>query len=86
MNAKDQQKIINKIKNFIIQNNKRNLNMVFSIDIILPVYNEEENILETIQGIKNNVKNSHRILIIYDYNEDPTINIVKKFRRKYFIN
>ncbi len=52
--------------------------MVFSIDIILPVYNEEENILETIQGIKNNVKNSHRILIIYDYNEDPTINIVKK--------
>ena len=52
--------------------------MSFSIDIILPVYNEEKNILETIQGIENNVKNSHRILIIYDYDEDPTINIVKK--------
>ena len=52
--------------------------MSFSIDIILPVYNDEKNILETIQGIDNNVKNSHRILIIYDYDEDPTINIVKK--------
>ena len=52
--------------------------MSFSIDIILPVYNEEKNILETIQGIENNVKNSYRILIIYDYDEDPTINIVKK--------
>ena len=58
--------------------------MQFSIDIILPVYNEEKNILETIQGIKNNVKSSHRILIVYDYDDDPTISIVKKNLEKNF--
>jgi dolichol-phosphate mannosyltransferase len=56
--------------------------MAISIDIILPVYNEEKNILETITGIKNNVKNDHRILIIYDYDEDPTINVVKNITDK----
>ena len=48
------------------------------IDIIVPVFNEEGNILKTLEEIIKKVKINNRILIVYDFDEDPTINVVKK--------
>ena len=52
--------------------------MYNSINIIIPVYNEGENIERTLSEIEEKVKTPHKIFIIYDFNEDNTIPIVKK--------
>ena len=48
------------------------------LDILIPVFNESENIVETLKNILSTVECNYRILICYDYNEDPTLNIIKK--------
>lgn len=53
------------------------------ISIILPVYNEGENITEQIKQIENTVKVKHEVLIVYDYNKDTTIEPVKLISRKF---
>lgn len=52
------------------------------LDIIIPVYNEGENIIETLLAIKQNTKNPFRILICYDFDEDNTIPVVKKIEKE----
>ena len=51
--------------------------MKYSLDILIPVFNEEENILKTLKEIINKVKINFRIIIIYDYPEDPTLKVVQ---------
>ena len=53
------------------------------ISIILPVYNESENIEEQIKQIEEAVKIDHEILIIYDFDDDNTIDTVKKLQKRY---
>lgn len=53
------------------------------LSIVIPVYNENENILKTLEEIKKNVHVPHEILIIYDFDKDKTIPIVKKVLKKY---
>ena len=48
------------------------------LDILIPVYNEDEIIIDTIKNILSVVKSDYRILICYDYEEDPTLKIIKK--------
>ena len=48
------------------------------LDILIPVFNESENIVETLKSILSAVKCNYRILICYDYDEDPTLNIIEK--------
>ncbi len=48
------------------------------LSIIVPVYNEAENILNLLKQIKENIKNIGEVLIIYDFDEDNTIPIIKK--------
>ena len=43
---------------------------MFNIDIIIPVYNEGENILSVVSHIKKNVKTKYQILICYDNDND----------------
>ena len=50
-----------------------------SLLIVLPVYNEGENILNTLGQIEANIKTPHRSLIIYDFEEDSTIPVIKLF-------
>jgi len=55
--------------------------MKIDLDIIIPVYLEQDNILETLAGITKEIKIlsiNYRILIIYDFDNDPTISIIKK--------
>lgn len=46
------------------------------INIVIPVYNEGENIRATLAEIKNKVKTPHKIFIIYDFDEDNTIPVI----------
>ena len=47
------------------------------INIIIPVYNERENIKNTLLEIKTKIKTPHNIFIIYDFDEDNSIPVVK---------
>lgn len=50
-----------------------------SINIVIPVYHEGENIRLTLAEIESKVKTPHRILIIYDLDEDNTLPMVKEW-------
>ena len=47
------------------------------LDILIPVFNESESIVKTLKNILSVVKYNYRILICYDYDEDPTLKIIK---------
>ena len=44
-----------------------------SVQIIIPVYNEGENIAKTIGEIEDKIATPHETLIVYDFDEDNTI-------------
>lgn len=48
-----------------------------NFDIIIPVYNEGENIVGTINSLIKNVKYKFNIFIIYDNDDDSTLPIIK---------
>ena len=48
------------------------------LDILIPVFNEDETIVKTIENIFSAVKYDYKIIICYDYDEDPTLKIVKE--------
>jgi len=52
--------------------------MKYDLDIIIPVFREEGNISKTLEEIFEILKINFRILVIYDFDEDPTIKIVKE--------
>lgn len=52
------------------------------LSIIIPVYNEKENIIKTLSEIKKYIHVPHEILIIYDFDEDTTVPIVKRILKK----
>jgi len=43
------------------------------LNIIIPVYNEGDNIVSTISEIKNKISVPYRILVVYDFDEDNTL-------------
>ena len=59
------------------------MNKHFDISIILPVFNEGENITKQIFALEKDLKNPHEILIVYDFNEDNTIPFAQKLCKKY---
>jgi len=50
------------------------------LGIIIPVYNEAENIGETVRAIEAKVKTPHAIYIVYDFDEDNTLPVVKRLK------
>jgi glycosyltransferase involved in cell wall biosynthesis len=52
------------------------------IGIIIPVYNEGENIKETVESIEEKISTPHKIYIVYDFDEDNTIPMVKELIEK----
>lgn len=48
------------------------------VNIIIPVYDEGENIVDTFREIEKKVETPHEIFIIYDFEEDNTVPVVKK--------
>ena len=47
------------------------------IDIVMPVYNEGESILDTFDALEQEVKTSLRVLVCYDFDEDNTLEAYK---------
>lgn len=57
--------------------------MYDSLNIIVPVYNEGENIGKTLSAVAEKIKTPHRIFIVYDFDEDNTLPAVKPLLKKY---
>lgn len=49
----------------------------YNLDIVTPVYNEGENILDLLSAFKREVKTSIRVFICYDFDEDNTLIAIK---------
>jgi dolichol-phosphate mannosyltransferase len=52
------------------------------IDIVIPVYNEGENIVSVLDAFQRDVKSSYRILICYDFDEDNTLQAISAYPSK----
>jgi dolichol-phosphate mannosyltransferase len=50
------------------------------LDILIPVYNEGENIVQLIDLLDSGVKVPFRVLICYDYDEDSTLPVLETCR------
>ena len=48
------------------------------ISLVIPVYNEGENILELLAKIKNIIPEDNEINIIYDFENDTTLSVINK--------
>src|SRR3989344_2473889 len=47
------------------------------LDIVIPVYNEGENILDLFQAFEKEVKTKFRVFICYDFDEDNTLTAIR---------
>ena len=48
-----------------------------ALSIVLPVYNEADNITPVLRALARAVRTSHEILIVYDFDEDTTVPVVR---------
>ena len=53
-----------------------------NLSIILPIYNEAENIDKVIKIIELEVKIPHQLILVYDYDEDNTVPLIDKWQKK----
>ena len=51
--------------------------MLPELSIVIPVFNEEANILQTLQTLAQHVPVPYEILIVYDRDEDTTLPVVR---------
>lgn len=47
--------------------------MAGPIDIVIPVYNEGENIVRTLTEIDEKIKHPHQVWVVYDFEDDNTL-------------
>ncbi len=47
------------------------------LSVVIPVYNEDDNITTTIQTLNKVITVSHEIICVYDYEEDTTIPVIR---------
>ncbi len=52
------------------------------VDIVLPVYNAENFILDTLQSIIKQTYKDWRIIIIDDHSNDSSVELINKFIKK----
>ena len=50
---------------------------MLKLDIIIPVYNEDENIVRLLQSLENEITYNFRVLICYDRETDTTLKYIK---------
>ena len=51
--------------------------MQYDLEIVIPVFQEEGNIHKTLDKIMEKVKLNYRIIVVYDYDDDPTAKVVR---------
>lgn len=57
--------------------------MANDLDIVVPVYNEGDGILRLFDEIQREIKTEKRILIVYDFDGDTTVPVVKENASRY---
>lgn len=53
------------------------------LDIVVPVYNEGNGILRLFAEIEKEIKTPKRVIVVYDFAEDTTVNVVLSNRDKF---
>lgn len=59
------------------------MDLKLPISIIVPVYNEGSNITHFLEALKKALTVKHEIIIVYDFDQDDTVPVVKKIQNKY---
>jgi dolichol-phosphate mannosyltransferase len=49
------------------------------LDILIPVFNEHDNIVPVLETLRRDVQSSYRILICYDFDEDTTLAAISNY-------
>ncbi len=60
---------------------KQTENKLLQLSIIIPVYNERENILKTLAAIKKYISVRYEIIVVYDFDGDTTLDVLKRIKR-----
>ena len=50
---------------------------MIKLDIIIPVYNEDENIVRLLKSLENEIACNFKVLICYDSEADTTLKYIK---------
>ncbi len=53
------------------------------LDIIIPVWNEGENIVSVLESLRQQVQTPFRVLICYDHDDDNTLTALREYRPPY---
>jgi glycosyltransferase involved in cell wall biosynthesis len=51
-------------------------------DILIPVFNESENIIPVLKSLEQHLKTPFRVLIAYDFDEDNTLPALKRYQEE----
>jgi cellulose synthase/poly-beta-1,6-N-acetylglucosamine synthase-like glycosyltransferase/peptidoglycan/xylan/chitin deacetylase (PgdA/CDA1 family) len=70
--------ILNKIKPMVLLTHWRG-----GVSVIIPAFNEEENIAGTIYSVLQNKRKKLEIIVVDDGSTDNTVKVARKIRRKY---
>jgi dolichol-phosphate mannosyltransferase len=54
--------------------------VVLELSVVLPVYNEPDNIEAALRRLARQVATPHEVLVVYDFDEDPTVPIVRSLQ------
>jgi glycosyltransferase involved in cell wall biosynthesis len=52
------------------------------LNIVTPVYNEGENFPILYKAVQDNIKTPHRLIVVYDFDEDTTVPVAKGYAQK----
>jgi len=52
------------------------------LNIVTPVYNEGDNFPKLYESVRSNIKTPHRLIVVYDFDEDNTVPVATKFAEK----
>jgi dolichol-phosphate mannosyltransferase len=52
------------------------------LHIVTPVYNEGDNFPALFKQVKSKIKTPHQLIVVYDFDEDNTVPVAKKYQKK----
>lgn len=64
-------------------NNINSNGSALDLSIVIPVYNEADNIKQTLYALKQNVPVTHEIIAVYDFDEDNTLPVLRHMSSNY---
>lgn len=62
--------------------NQKKSAKTIELDIVIPVYNEHDLIARTLDEIEQKIKTPYKVIIVYDFPEDTTLPVVRKYREE----